>query len=239
MNKLLAATLVLCLILTTSGCGGFNMYTNAHTWKGKLTYDPQKLTYDAKRRVWFYDKGALILNGKKIVEKELAVEMLQVFQQIPESFSTAYTVSSVTQGVIILPFVSGGVLLASPFIGIAGTAERRDSFERYVSGEKLLAEGQYAAARQKFHEALHFHPILAPGSDLLFKLAESYDGEGKKELAKIFYREFLECSVDLYPQNFKDYNKMYINDLERLNQEFTKAEEKIGVKSFPSVTKAM
>lgn len=239
MSKLLAVISVLSILLTTSGCGGLNMHTKAHTWKSKLTYDPEKLTYDAKRRVWFYDKGALLLNGKKIADKELAVEMLQVFQQMPETFSTVHTASSVTQGVIILPFVSAGVLLASPVIGIADTTERRDSFKRYVSGEKLLAEGQYSAARQKFHEALHFHPILAPGSDLLFKLAVSYDGEGKIELAKVFYREFLECSVDLYPQNFEDYDKTYINDPERLNQEFTKAEEKIGVKSAPTVTKSM
>lgn len=239
MNKHLAYILVLYIILTVSGCGGLNTYTEAHSWIGNLSYDSEKLAYDAKRRVWFYDKGALILNGKKIVDKDLAVEMLQVFHHIPESFSTAHTAASVTQGVIILPFVSAGVLLASPFIGIADTTERRDSFQRYVSGEKQLALGQYAVARQTFFEALHYHPILAPGSDIFFKLAETYDGEGKTELAKVFYRKFLECSVDLYPTNFEGYDKTYINDLERLNQEFTKAEEKIAVKSSPAFTKVM
>lgn len=242
MNKFLAAVLVLSLILTTSGCGGITTHTAAYSWKNNSSYELGKLNYDAKRRVWLYEKEALLLRGKKITQKETAEEMLKVYSLLPESLSTTHSVSIATQTVIMGPFfiiMSGGVVLASPFIATADTAARHDSFDRYINGEKLLAEGKNAAARQKFHEALNFHPVLAYGSDLLYKLAETYDAEGNSLMANVFYREFLECSLDLYPKDFEEFDKKYVNNLDQLNMEFSKADEKTGVKTSTTVTKTL
>lgn len=241
MNKFIVAVLMLSLILTTSGCGGLTIHTNPYSWNVNSTYELGKLNYDSNRRVWFYDKEALVLFGKKITQKETAEEMLKVYKNLPESISTKHSVSTAAEYITMGPFVifaGGGVILASPFIAIADTVSRRDAFDRYISGDKLLTEGQYAAARQKYHETLNFHPVLAYGSDLLYKIAETYDHEGKILFAYEFYRMFLERSLDLYPKDFYEFDKKYVNDLDQLDKEFSKAEEKIGVKRS-SVTKAM
>lgn len=240
--------LTVLFIATLTGCAsrsGLNdMLTDITPPPKPSNIEEARLVYDGRFRGYAYD-GKLLFNeiGEKIRTQEEAMERLSV--EIAKKRSSSFEKLSFGEGiavgvtaiyalpvVLVLGVTNEVVLLpTAPYTTYKDRKRRQESFENYVQGVRMLERGNYKEARLNFFKSLNLEPELARYSDVYFKLAETYEGQGQQESAKRYYLMFINRSVALYPAYFSKYDESYKNDEKALDAKFSKAEEKIEIKA--------
>lgn len=193
------------------------------------------LIYSDHRRCYKYNNQILLKKtGEKISNRKEAAERLR-YQAISENLSIGkavlYGVFFAWLAVICFPLVIAEQVAgipASPYVFYLDDTYRKRSFENYKQGEILLSKGKYNKARKHFFKAMQITPFLIQQSDLLFKIAETYQAENT-ELARDYYQMFLNYSQNLYPVFFSELDNKYVNDLNVLDKEFSRAENILNI----------
>lgn len=232
----------LLVIITNHGCAPYYRINDMKAIDRSFNIDTSfkieedKLIYSRQRRCYTYNDRILLKEtGEKISNRKEAAERLR-YQPISENFSIekviSYPVFFVWFAVIGVPLFTADHIAgipASPYIFYLDDAYRKESFENYKRGEILLSEGNYNEARKYFFKAREIACSLVQQSDLLFKIAETYQTENI-ELAHDYYLMFLSYSQNLYPVYFSELDSNYINDLNVLDKEFGRAENILNIR---------
>lgn len=239
-------------ILFFYGCAGFVASNinkameirRSSSVDSKKAFDESKVTYVNELRCYIYrvddqikEMDSILFDaaGKKIMTKEEAIEHIR-FQYSDKGFSTSEKVAGYATLVWVAPvgLIFGivediAMLPAFPYVIYLKNKFQEESFEYYQEGQKLLEQGQYPQAREKFFLALSGWGSLIYHSDIYYKIAETYDKQGNNTLSGKYYKTFLEYSIALYPDYFQEYDPKLANDRAKLDKEFTVAEEKLKV----------
>lgn len=223
-------------LLSMAGCAANNNeIKRGFSFRGDGKFAEEKLAYSKGERAYKYD-GEILLDetGRKIRSKDDAIVRLRVLSDY-KAMSTAEQAAFSPMYVYIVLLIPLAVvnyvltLPAVPYMLYADSKTKKESFESYSHGDALLKSGEREKARTSFVKALKINPAMAQNSDVYFKIAETYEGEGGRDMAETYYRMFLDYSFRLYPGYFEKYGgKEYANDLSRLGREFDSAEEKLG-----------
>jgi len=210
----------------------------------KNVFDESKIVYVKDLRCYTYraesDKKELESclfdqAGRKIAAKDEAVERVRsayddkVFSKTEKVLGIATLVWAVPVGLAIDIVGNVAQLPAYPYVEYLLYKFPKEAYEYYSEGNKLLDQMKYREARQKLYLALNSWPSLRESSDIFFKIAQTYDKENMNTLSERYYKNFLECSMSLYPDYFKEYDSTLINDRNKLDIEFTEAEKKLGM----------
>jgi tetratricopeptide (TPR) repeat protein len=225
--------------LIASGCATFSdtrEFLNEQTSEIKKTKElkEDKLVYSTEQRCYKYNDILLLKEQhQKIRNKEEAIEHIRFVFSYEEYTSGEKVAGGAALAwaapVVIITEVAKNIALipVMPYVYYLKHKYKKESFENYLKGMAFLEHGKYREARLHFKKAIKLATALIQSSDIYFKIAETYEGEHQQDLANKYYHLFLNYSIALYPEYFADYGQQYKNDLKRLEEEFSKAEEKI------------
>ena len=210
----------------------------------KKAFDESKLAYIKELRCYAYradekkkDTENILFDtvGKKIMTRDEAIEYVK-FHYSDKGFSTGEKVALYSTAVWVVPvgFVFGvtenvAMLPALPYALHLKNKFQRESAEFYQDGQSLAEQNRYPEARDKYFLALSGNRSLIYNSDISYQIAETYDKEGSAVVAEKYYRNFLDYSIALYPDYFKEHNSKFIDDRTVLDKEFTAAEAKLDM----------
>ncbi len=205
--------------------------------------DLSKITYVQELRCYTYqadkdkDEMKSILfdeTGRKIMTREAAIEYVQTAYENEKRLTTKDKVYYWSTMVWVAPwgFVFGVaenivMIPAYPYLYHIYNKIQKEAYLSYRDGQELLTQGHYREARENFLLARSDLRYLVNQSDIDFKIAQTYDNEGNRQSAANYYKDFLEYSIALYPDFFKEYNDKLVNDRTELDKEFSIAEEKL------------
>ena len=200
-------------------------------------FEEDKLVYSKEQRCYKYkDKVLLNETGEKVKTKEETLERANSLSTFEKTTTggvvfTFISFIGLTLKMVLMPVetILTGVLYIplAPYVFYEDNKNKKGVFKNYRQGDILLLEGQYKEAREHYIKALLFAPNLVQTSDIYYKMAKTYEGNGDKTQAKDYYQKFLNYSLGQYPGFFEKFDKLYKNDLSELDKKFSEAEEKL------------
>ncbi len=234
------AGIVFIILFLLNGCApvseikGLYKLDNGTYFEKSKKFDESRILFSKQLKGYMYDNKILLHEtGKKIRIKEEAIERLSFLSNYKElsgkekSFGVIAAIWSVPVSLIFKIAENIAGIPAAPLVYYLEHKYKKDSFESYKKGDNCLKEGNYKEARNYFSKAKEAAPFLIQYSDIYFKIAKTYFGEGNKNLARNYYLLFIDYSLCQYPPYFEKFNKEYKNDLSELEKEFDIAGEEL------------
>lgn len=242
MKKFLASLVVLSVLLAASGCSfqSFRLYSlqDEAALSTPKDIDESKLVYIKEQRIYKYSDEILFTKTyRKIRTKEEALGHLRSMLASEKSGATekASEITGIIYSVpLLIVAIPVGIaaaiymLPASPLFNYQHKKEAERSFNHYRGGAAMLTDAKHEQARESFLRALRKAPAMIQQSDIYYRIAETYEGQGDRDAALRYYQLFLDHSIALYPEYFARFDATYQNDLATLDRKFTRAEEKLS-----------
>lgn len=239
MKKIAHSLLIGCITLVFGACASRTelgyMFTRLDPPYDSKELNEKKLTYSKQLRCYKYNDKILWSHAfEKIHTREEALERLQLLfshekYSVGEKMAFGATAAYVVPVALVLAAVNEVALIpAAPYTQYKSHSRKKTVFRNYAQGIILLEQDRYREARMSFWKALKDDLGLISASDVYYKIAKTYDGEKNQKKAATYYREFLDYSIALYPDYFEKYDKKFTNDLDQLDKQFSKAEEKLS-----------
>ena len=208
--------------------------TKEYSLKTARMFEEDHLVYSRELRCYTYAGVVLFKEtGEKARTRPDAMEALRFeldntdASTAEKTFGIATLIWTVPVTVLLSALETALYLPAYPYAYYKMRKARSDSFASYVQADDLLKQGKYVQARATFMKAKEYMLRVTHQSDVYFKIAEAYEGEGNGSMAADYYKKFLDYSVGLYPDYFELYDSAYANDPKALEKEFDKADAKL------------